>query len=121
MNREEAIDKVERTQESYYDTNTHNLVDCLTTDECVGLVNEIFDHHEAKTQELICNHSKAMKLLKSEYEVRLIEVRQEVESRTCEGCLHLRGIDKNSKCNFGYLPNNLYEDDFGCNKWEVKK
>jgi len=44
----------------------------------------------------------------------------EFESRTCENCKYIKGKDKTSECVFGYLPDNMYEYDFGCNKWEKR-
>ena len=39
---------------------------------------------------------------------------------TCESCKFLIGKDESSDCVFGYLPKNLYEDDFGCIKHKTK-
>lgn len=43
------------------------------------------------------------------------------EIRTCENCKYLIGEGKQSSCTFNYLPKNLYEFEFSCNKWEGKK
>jgi hypothetical protein len=46
------------------------------------------------------------------------DIYNDFESRTCENCKYLIGKDKHSKCTFGYLPDNLYEFEFGCIDFE---
>ena len=101
MNREEAIDEIERTKESYYSTSTPDLEFCLTEDECSELIDKIFDAHEAELNEL--------------------------KNRTCEGC---KLLNDSEDCENGTMGNWEHNEDgifdltdrktFSCNKWEKK-
>ena len=48
------------------------------------------------------------------------EIYNDIELRTCENCVSIIGKDKTSRCSRGYLPDNLYENEFYCNYWEER-
>lgn len=49
------------------------------------------------------------------------DIYETFENKVCENCKYLIGKDKTAKCIKGYLPDNLYEYEFGCTKFMKKQ
>ena len=98
MTREDILEKLNKHKDN-------DVLDVKVAKEMIGL---IFDAHEVKAQILV------------DKIIELTTKSEELKNRTCEGCRFLTGKDKASDCIYGYLPKNLYEDDFSCNTWKKK-